>query len=109
MNLAFAATMIRPRYLRDSIVARKGSASAFLHSLDPKQTVDDDGCLSEQVPILKIMAGSEICSQPPPNEGAVFRRGMESVLVRLPAEAGRELRPRRKARRNAVVFGEARR
>ncbi len=32
MNLAFAATMIGPRYLPDSIVARKVSASAFLHS-----------------------------------------------------------------------------
>ncbi len=33
MNLAFAATMIRPRYLPDSIIAQKDSASAFLHSL----------------------------------------------------------------------------
>ena len=39
MNLAFAATMIRPRYLPDSIVAPKVSASAFLHSLDPKRTI----------------------------------------------------------------------
>jgi len=36
--LAFAATMIRPRYIRDLIVARKGSASAFLHTLGQKQT-----------------------------------------------------------------------
>ncbi len=31
----FAATMIRPRYLPDSIVAQLVSTSAFLHSLDP--------------------------------------------------------------------------
>ncbi len=38
MNLAFAAIMNRPRYLLDSIIARKVSASAFLHSLDPEHT-----------------------------------------------------------------------
>jgi len=36
MNLAFAATMIRPRYLLDSIVAQWVSVSTFSHSLDPK-------------------------------------------------------------------------
>ncbi len=38
MKLASAATMIHPRHLPDSIVARKVSASAFLHSLDPQPT-----------------------------------------------------------------------
>ncbi len=37
MKLAFAAIMIRPRYLPDSIIAQEDSASAFLHSLDPKR------------------------------------------------------------------------
>ncbi len=31
--------MIRLRYILDSIIARKVSASEFLHSLDPKQTL----------------------------------------------------------------------
>ncbi len=35
MNLASAVIMIRPRYLIDSIIARKVSASEFSHSLDP--------------------------------------------------------------------------
>jgi len=37
MNLAFAATMIRPRYLPDSIVAQKVSAPEFLQSLGQKR------------------------------------------------------------------------
>ncbi len=41
MNLAFAATMIRSRYLPDSIVARKISAPKFSHSLDPYATYTD--------------------------------------------------------------------
>ena len=39
MKLAFAATMIRPRYFPDSIVAQLVSVSAFSHSLDPKATL----------------------------------------------------------------------
>ncbi len=38
MNLAFATTMIRPRYLPDSIVAQKVSAPEFLHSLSQERT-----------------------------------------------------------------------
>ncbi len=38
MKLAFATTMIRPRYLSDSIVAQLVSVAAFLHSLDPSRT-----------------------------------------------------------------------
>ncbi len=37
MNLAFAATMNGPRYLLNSNIARKDSASAFSHRLDPKE------------------------------------------------------------------------
>ncbi len=47
MNLAFAATMIRPRYLPDSIVAQLVSVSAFLHSLDPKRTCGFRNILAE--------------------------------------------------------------
>ena len=36
-KLAFAATMIRRRYLPGSIVAQLVSVSAFLHRLDPLQ------------------------------------------------------------------------
>ena len=39
MKLAFAATMIRPRYPPDSIIARKVSAPEFSHNLDPKRTL----------------------------------------------------------------------
>jgi hypothetical protein len=39
-RLAFAATIIRPGYLPDSNVAQLISMSAFLHSLDPMQTLD---------------------------------------------------------------------
>ncbi len=35
--MAFAATMIRPGYLLDSMIARKVSAPEFSHSLDPKE------------------------------------------------------------------------
>jgi len=35
---AFAAIMNRPRYLLDSIIAQKDSASAFSHSLGQKET-----------------------------------------------------------------------
>ena len=35
--MAFAVTMIRPRYRPDSIIAQKVSASAFLRSLDYKR------------------------------------------------------------------------
>ncbi len=38
VNLAFAATMIRPRYLPDSIIAQLDSASEFSHGLDPLRT-----------------------------------------------------------------------
>ncbi len=38
MNLTSAATMIRPRYLADSIVAQLFSVSAFSHSLGQQQT-----------------------------------------------------------------------
>ena len=38
-KLAFAATMIRPGYLPDSIVAQLASVSAFSHSLDPQRTL----------------------------------------------------------------------
>ncbi len=37
MKLASAAIMIRPRYPPGSIIARKVSASAFLHSLGQKR------------------------------------------------------------------------
>ncbi len=37
MKLAFAATMNRPRYLLDSIIAQKDTASAFSHSLGQKR------------------------------------------------------------------------
>ncbi len=37
MKLVFAAIMNRPRYLLNSIIARKDSASAFSHRLDPKE------------------------------------------------------------------------
>ena len=37
MKLAYAATMIRPRLLTNSIVAQVVSMPTFLHSLDPKQ------------------------------------------------------------------------
>ncbi len=37
MKLASAAIMIRLRYLPDSIIARKVSASEFSHRLDPKE------------------------------------------------------------------------
>ncbi len=39
MQLAFAATMIRPGRLHDSLIARKLSASEFSHSLGHKQTL----------------------------------------------------------------------
>ena len=38
MKLAFAATMIRPRYFPDSIVAQLVSVSAFSHSLGHSRT-----------------------------------------------------------------------
>jgi hypothetical protein len=38
MKLAFAATMIRPRYFPDSIVVQLASVSAFLHSLGHLRT-----------------------------------------------------------------------
>ena len=37
MKLAYAATMIRPRFLTNSIVAQVVSVPTFLHSLDQKQ------------------------------------------------------------------------
>ncbi len=37
MKLAYAATMIRPCFPRNSIVAQVVSVPTFLHSLDPKQ------------------------------------------------------------------------
>ncbi len=37
MKLTFAATMIRPRHLPDSIIALKDSASALSHSLGQKE------------------------------------------------------------------------
>ena len=37
MKLVFAAIMNPPRYLLDSIIARKVSAPEFSHSLDPKR------------------------------------------------------------------------
>ncbi len=37
-KLVVAATMIRPRYLPDSIIAQLVSVSAFSHSLGPEQT-----------------------------------------------------------------------
>ncbi len=46
VKLASAATMIRPRYLPDSIVARKVSASAFLHSLGQKRKSSVDHGMS---------------------------------------------------------------
>ncbi len=35
----FSCPMNRPRYLLDSIIAQKDSASEFSHSLDPKATL----------------------------------------------------------------------
>ncbi len=40
MQLAFAATMIRLGRLRDSLIARKLSVSAFSHSLGQKRKFD---------------------------------------------------------------------
>ncbi len=41
MKLAFAATMIRPRYFPDSIVAQLVSVSAFSHGLGHLRTCSD--------------------------------------------------------------------
>ena len=41
--MAFAARMIRPRYLPDSIVAQKDWAAAFSHSLSQYRTVRPEG------------------------------------------------------------------
>ncbi len=69
MKLAFAATMIRPRYLPDSIIARKVSASAFLHSLDPERTLgpsdglDLGAALTGPLGDLVVLALDGIASQ----------------------------------------------
>ena len=42
MKLAFAATMIRPRYFPNSIVAQLVSVSAFSHGLGPEPTLKHD-------------------------------------------------------------------